>query len=60
MLYKFGRVLQVAGLIVLPVAIAGNVARPEEITLWRSLGLSAVGIALFAVGWLLQQSAPPR
>jgi hypothetical protein len=55
MLYKFGRLLQLVGLILLPVAIAGNVARPEEVTLWRSLGLSAAGVACFTLGWLLQQ-----
>jgi hypothetical protein len=60
MLYKLGRVLQMLGLLILPIAIAGNVARPEEVTLWRSLGLSAAGVLIFFVGWLLQQGARPR
>lgn len=59
MRYRLGRFLQLAGLIILPIAIAGNVAKPEEITLWRSLGLSAVGILCFTCGWLLQQGGHP-
>lgn len=56
MLYKLGRLLQLMGLIVLPLAIAGNLARPE-IDLKRSLGMSAVGIVFFVAGWLLQRGA---
>jgi hypothetical protein len=57
MVYKVGRVLQAIGLILLPVAMAGNMARPEDFGLWYTLGLSAVGMAVFALGWLLQQTA---
>jgi hypothetical protein len=58
MLYKLGRVLQFAGLIILPVAIAGNVA--EKLELKDSLLFSAVGVGVFALGWLIQQmGAPP-
>jgi hypothetical protein len=57
MAYKLGRLLQFVGLMVLPVAIAGNVARPEAFGLWYSLGLSAVGVGLFSLGWWLQQAA---
>jgi hypothetical protein len=60
MLYKLGRLLQVAGLILLPVAIAGNVAREDEVNLKTSLTLSALGVAVFALGWLLQQAARRR
>lgn len=60
MLYKVGRLLQLAGLVVLPVAVAGNVARPEEVNLKVSLALSAVGVGVFALGWWLQQAARPR
>ena len=56
MLYKFGRFLQLQGMIILPVAIAGNLAREDLIDLKTSLVLSGVGIAVFAVGWLVQQA----
>jgi hypothetical protein len=56
MLYKFGRFLQLLGMIILPVAIAGNLAREDLIDLKTSLVLSGVGIAVFAVGWLIQQA----
>ncbi len=58
MLYKLGRLMQFAGLIILPVAMAGQIR--ESLTLWQMLGLSAVGIIVFVLGWLLQQAARPR
>ncbi len=61
LLYKLGRLLQVVGMVLLPLAVAGNLV-PEEahrIDLRTSLALSAVGVAVFAVGWLLQQSGRP-
>jgi uncharacterized membrane protein YGL010W len=56
MLYKFGRFLQLLGMIILPVAITGNLAREDLIDLKTSLVLSGVGIAIFVVGWLVQQA----
>ena len=61
LLYKLGRLLQLVGMILLPLAVAGNLV-PEEahrIDLRTSLALSAVGVAVFAVGWLLQQAGRP-
>ena len=58
MLYKFGRFLQLAGLIILPVAISGNVA--EKLDLKESLLLSTAGCLVFVCGWLLQQSSRPN
>jgi hypothetical protein len=60
MLYKLGRVLQLLGLLILPVAIAGNVADPERMDLKQSLGLSALGVLVFGAGWLVQQTGRPR
>jgi hypothetical protein len=60
MLYKLGRLLQVVGLILLPVAIAGNVAPDTPLDLKQSLTLSAVGMLVFGLGWLLQQAGRPR
>ncbi len=58
MLYKIGRFLQLAGLIILPVAISGNVA--AKLDLKESLMLSSVGCLVFICGWLLQQSSRPN
>jgi hypothetical protein len=52
MLYKLGRLLQFAGLVILPVAIAGEAA--EKLSLKDSLSLSAVGVGIFILGWLIQ------
>jgi hypothetical protein len=59
MLYKIGRLLQVVGLILLPVAIAGNIAPGAggpPLDLRQSLTLSSVGMVVFGLGWLLQQA----
>jgi hypothetical protein len=55
MLYKLGRFLQFLGLfVILPVAMAGNLA--ERLSLKDMLLLSAAGVGVFFFGWLLQQS----
>jgi hypothetical protein len=59
MLYKLGRLLQGVGLVILPIAVAGNLARPDEVTLGVSLTMSTIGVAIFTLGWLLQQRARP-
>ena len=61
MLYKLGRFLQLLGLIILPVGVAGNlVPEPKQVDLKTSLVISAVGIVVFLAGWLIQQAAGPR
>jgi hypothetical protein len=60
MLYKLGRGLQLLGLLLLPVAIAGNVAREDQINLKVSLAISAAGVLIFVLGWFLQQTGRPR
>ena len=57
MLYRIARFLQLGGLIVLPIAISGNVA--NKLDLRDSLSLSAVGVVAFIVGWSLQQFVKP-
>jgi hypothetical protein len=59
MMYTLGRMLQLLGLLVVPVAIAGNLAN-ERLNLREMLELSAIGILVFALGWLLQQAAKRR
>jgi hypothetical protein len=56
MLYKLGRVLQIIGMIVLPVGMVGNIVRPDQITVQESLAIAGVGVAIFVVGWLIQQA----
>ena len=58
MLYSLGRFLQLAGLIVLPFAISGNVA--EQLSVSGMYQLTFVGIGLFIVGWLVQRYARPE
>jgi hypothetical protein len=61
LLYKLGRLLQVVGMVLLPLAVAGNLV-PEEahrLDLRTSLALSGVGITVFGLGWLLQQAGRP-
>jgi hypothetical protein len=60
MLYRIGRLLQVVGMIILPVALAGNVARPDEVTLGTMLSLSVFGIVLFYLGREIQQAGRPK
>ena len=58
MVYRIARFLQFAGLLILPIAIAGNVA--EKLDLKESLSLSGVGVLVFIIGWALQQFGKPR
>ncbi len=58
MAYKLARLFQLVGLIVLPVAIAGEVA--GKLSLKDSLFVSAIGGTLFVVGWLIQQRNRPQ
>jgi hypothetical protein len=60
MLYKVSRFLQLLGLLVCPVGIAGNVLRPEEVSVKTSMIIAAGGILVFTAGWLLQQTVKPR
>lgn len=60
MLYKVGRFLQLVGLLVTPFGIAGNVADPVRIDVKTSLVIAGAGMALFILGWLMQQSAKPQ
>lgn len=59
-LYRLGRVMQLVGLLLVPLAIAGNIAPEHPTTLAQSLWMSAVGIAVFIVGYGLQQLGRPN
>lgn len=60
MLFRLGRGLQLVGMIVAPAGIAGNVLDPEKVRVQDSLAVAAVGMIVFAAGWLIQQAARPK
>jgi hypothetical protein len=53
MIYNIARLMQLAGLIIVPVAIAGEVS--GKMSLKDFLVLASVGGLLFLAGWVLQQ-----
>jgi hypothetical protein len=55
MLYKVGRMLQFVGLLILPIAMAGEIA--ESYSLGRMLVWASVGIGIFTIGWWLQRAS---
>jgi hypothetical protein len=55
-LYRLGRMLQIIGMILLPLAIAGNLSPEDPLSLKESLSLSGAGIGIFTVGWLIQRA----
>ena len=59
MIYKLARLLQLAGLIIVPIGIAGNLAERNQepvLDLKQSLTISTIGCLVFFGGWLLQQT----
>ena len=54
MVYKLGRFLQIVGLILLPVAMAGNLVPEQAVSLGNMLTLMIVGVVIFVMGWILQ------
>ena len=59
-MYRLGRFLQVLGLLIAPVGLAGNLAHPDQVNEWRELGILGGGIIIFGIGWLLQRGAKPQ
>jgi hypothetical protein len=53
MLHKLGRFLQLFAMLLLPSAIAGELAGKFNSKV--ELSLLGVGILIFVVGWLIQQ-----
>jgi hypothetical protein len=60
MLYKVGRFLQLVGLVLLPVGMAGNLARQEDFGTTSVFVILLIGGGVFTIGYLLQQAARPR
>jgi hypothetical protein len=61
MLYRLGRFLQLLGLIIVPVALAGNLVELAggafKLDLKEMLLLSALGMVIFMIGLALQRRA---
>lgn len=55
MVRKLGRFLQLAGLLILPAGMAGNMVDPQRVGVWPMLTIAAVGLVVFTIGWYLQQ-----
>jgi hypothetical protein len=60
MLYQTGRILQLAGLLLLPLGMAGNLARPDEYGTQSMLATMVVGGVIFTIGYFLQKAGRPR
>jgi hypothetical protein len=58
--YRLGRLMQVVGMILLPLAIAGNLKPEDPLSLRDSLMISGVGVVVFIVGYLVQQASRPQ
>jgi hypothetical protein len=58
--YRLGRFLQLLGLLIAPVGAAGNLADRDQVSEGAMLTILAAGIAVFAVGWLIQRGAKPQ
>ncbi len=56
MVYRFGRLLQILAMILLPLAVVGNLSPERPLTLGQSLTLSTIGVIVFLLGYLLQQT----
>jgi hypothetical protein len=59
MLYRLARLLQLIGMILVPLALAGNLAEaagmPHSLGIKDMLLLALLGILVFYIGWSLQQ-----
>jgi hypothetical protein len=60
MLYKLGRALQVAGMIITPIGVAGNIYNKDQFPITYSLTVAAIGAVVFYAGWRIQQFGRPR
>ncbi len=60
LVYRLGRFLQLLGLLIAPVGMAGNLARPDQVSEGKMLAILAGGIVVFGIGWLIQRGAKPQ
>jgi predicted acyltransferase len=55
MLYRLGRALQVIGMLILPIAMAGNLVPDQPLDSRGMLALAGIGVVVFLIGYGLQQ-----
>jgi hypothetical protein len=60
MRYKLGRFLQLIGMIMLPIAMAGNLVPTDPLPAGTMLTLTAVGVGVFLLGWMIQGGGKPQ
>ena len=60
MLYKFGRFLQLVGMIMLPIAMAGNLVPDRPLDSRTMLLLALIGLGVFGLGYWIQNVGKPR
>jgi hypothetical protein len=53
-MYTLARLLQIAGLVILPLAMFAQLSYPEQFKLGPMLQFLVVGVCLFTIGYLLQ------
>ena len=62
-MYKLARALQLIGLIILPMAVAGNLVElagaDNRLSLGESLFMAGMGILCFMIGYFLQSRVKP-
>jgi hypothetical protein len=62
-LYRLARFLQVLGMLIVPLALAGNLAQaagaPINLDVKQMLMLAGLGILIFYIGHALQQRTRP-
>ncbi len=56
MRYRLGRFLQVAGMLIAPIGVAGNVLHPDTVTEKHMLTTCLAGILIFGLGRVIQGS----
>jgi hypothetical protein len=59
MAYRIGRLLQVLGLLILPIGMAGNLLHPESITERHILITLFLGAVVFGIGRMIQGPSRP-
>ena len=60
MLFRLGRGLQIAGMLILPIGMVGNIVQKDMISVQMSLVWAGIGVTIFAIGWLLQEAGRRR
>lgn len=58
MRYRLGRLLQVAGMLIAPIGMVGNLVHPDTISETHILATLCTGACLFGIGRMIQGPSP--